>query len=858
MTHKRLVLVAVVLIVVAALAVAGVARLGKNKPVPGTVLDEATTAGRSAQSLPAADEDYFQKMDRGAQLTTDEIKGRNNWIVWTGGNDRFWDYMANNAFGVFDLLKTLSSHPAVGYSRDDRWKYLGLVNEPCFQKATGPDADRSGLWLDTRIQSAECPPDPFANAEKYPGVKIGARGTTMPVGSLYGEPSGVLGLRLFPNPDFDEAAKARWDPVRFYEDSSYYADKTLVRPYRVGMSCGFCHVGPSPINPPADPENPKLENINSNPGAQYFWISRIFVWQKEGTGIEQNFAWQLFHTSPPGALDTSFVSTDYINNPRTMNAVYSIVPRVGAAARWGKEQLAGGSLDNKQFNMYERTAHLSQFFQPPDTVFAPHVLKDGADSVGVLGALNRVYLNIGLFSEEWLLHFRMLTGGQPISPIKISDNRKNSSYWNATEAQTPDVALFFLKTAMPDRLAEAVDAAALKAMGTEALAQTTFKSHDEMLQRGKVVFAERCARCHSSKVPDDPAPVAAACGPGGGAGPTYLDCWNRYWEWAKTPEFKQQMTKIVTAPDFLDGNFLSTERRVPVTLLETNACSPLATNGMAGNIWDNFSSQSYKDLPSVGQITVHHPITGAPRTYQMPAGGRGYTRPPSLIGVWSTAPLLLNNSVGEFSDDPSVQSRLRSFDGAIQQLLWPEKRKMDKDVIRELGLPSSSALDVPGYIYRTTATSYIKLGSGYLPDELQGLVGWGSRLAPWLFGEGGIEIGPIPKGTPVSLLSNIRLLSESSDPAERVTHAAKLLKLLATLKDDLKTIESSGGNEDEKAAKAREVFLRGDVVDQMLDVSKCSDFVVNRGHYFGTGMFRQEPGLDDDDKWALIELLKTF
>ena len=40
------------------------------------------------------------------------------------------------------------------------------------------------------------------------------------------------------------------------------------------------------------------------------------------------------------------------------------------------------------------------------------MLKDGSDSVGALGALNRVYLNIGLFSEEWLLHFRPLIGGK--------------------------------------------------------------------------------------------------------------------------------------------------------------------------------------------------------------------------------------------------------------------------------------------------------------------------------------------------------------------------------------------------------------------------------------------------------------
>ena len=62
----------------------------------------------------------------------------------------------------------------------------------------------------------------------------------------------------------------------------------------------------------------------------------------------------------------------------------------------------------------------------------PQVLKDGADSVGILGALNRVYINIGLFSEEWLLHFNALVGGKKITPIRIEDAEKNSSYWNAT------------------------------------------------------------------------------------------------------------------------------------------------------------------------------------------------------------------------------------------------------------------------------------------------------------------------------------------------------------------------------------------------------------------------------------------
>ena len=43
-----------------------------------------------------------------------------------------------------------------------------------------------------------------------------------------------------------------------------------------------------------------------------------------------------------------------------------------------------------------------------------------------------------------------------------------------------------------------------------------------------------------------------------------------------------------------------------------------------------------------------------------------------------------------------------------------------------------------------------------------------------------------------------------------------------------------------------------------MDLSKCPDYVVNRGHYFGTDRFGQEPGLVDSDKRALIEFLKTL
>ena len=35
------------------------------------------------------------------------------WLVWTGGNDRFWDVISATSFGTLDFLKTVSSHPAM-------------------------------------------------------------------------------------------------------------------------------------------------------------------------------------------------------------------------------------------------------------------------------------------------------------------------------------------------------------------------------------------------------------------------------------------------------------------------------------------------------------------------------------------------------------------------------------------------------------------------------------------------------------------------------------------------------------------------------------------------------------------------
>ena len=843
------------LVVVVVIVIAAIWFLFIRGPRPGQVKDEAQAAGRMEQSMPGAADDYFRDMDYGlsahpdvvqaklkpfiSTITPEEavqrfVMGRNNWIVWTGGNDWFWNNLNAVSFGTIDLLKTISSYPgqppAYPYGRFNRWKYLGLVNEPCFQQAKGPRSDRFGLWLDTRKPG--CPDDPFEDEKRYPGVKTGARGGIVPVGSYYGYATGVVGLRLFPNPDFDDKAAKRWDPVRYYTDPMYYNDKDLVRPYRVGMSCGFCHVGPNPSNPPKDPEEPEWANLNSNPGAQYFWVDRIFVWKPD----EKNFFYQLFHTSRPGALDTSFVSSDQLNNPRTMNAVYELPARMKLALMWGDEEMAGAELHNKQFNDYPwipKDSILRSFYYSKDGpngektfhTKTPHVLKDGADSVGALGALNRVYINIGLFGKEWMLHFIPLLGGRTITPIPIATAEKNSTYWRATEEQSPNVALFFLAASDPDKLPATAHG---------------FPTNAALLDRGKVVFAERCARCHSSKLPDR---AFHDFFQPGCVGPKYLKCWNDYWQWTKSAEFKQQMIQMVKANDFLTDNALTTDVRVPATLLETQSCSPLATNAIKNDIWDNFSSKAYKELEPVGKVTVQDVYTGKMSEINLAGGGRGYTRPPSLVSIWSTAPFLVNNSLGPFMWSGSVDDRMTSFNASIHQLLWPQTRDGEEIVHTRSGLVH------PGHVDRLPQKSYVMTYPGYLPGFARGLPKLLGQALPNVFGTDDrgnhiVKLGPFPKGTPVSLISNVNLQSSWGD-------------LIGFAIGFQRYLEAVNPNDSDEVTAKKFAPL----VPRLIKMSKCPDFIVNKGHYFGTDYLpasEGEPGLSDDDKNALIEYLKTF
>jgi len=305
-----------------------------------------------------------------------------------------------------------------------------------------------------------------------------------------------------------------------------------VRPYRVGVACGACHIAPYPDNPPADPENPRWENLASAIGNQYINEGKVFACNVEKGG----FFYEMLAAQPRGTSDTSRIATDHINNPNAINAIFLLAERERIAV---PEKLAGGTLALPGTKTEMPVAH---------------ILKDGADSIGVRGATIRVYVNIGMFSEYWLTRHNRLVGLTQQQPFEIPYAREHSIFWLATEERLDHIAAFFRKL-KSFRLADAPGG------------QIYITTDAAVMTRGKEVFAESCAACHSSKQP--PANVDPQSGEGK--------------VWFKT---------AVMQPDFLETNFLSNEKRYPLTKIETNSARALGTNAKAGHVWDNFSSQT--------------------------------------------------------------------------------------------------------------------------------------------------------------------------------------------------------------------------------------------------------------------------
>jgi hypothetical protein len=534
----------------------------------------------------------------------------------------------------------------------------------------------------------------------------------------------VIGLRRFNNPKFDPKA---WDLAK------YLADPAKVEPpYLIGVACAFCHVGLNPLHPPADPEHPTWHNLHPAIGNQYF-REQIFNTAKvpaERGMKPSDFRWQVAHAEPPGTSDTSQVATDHIANASTMNSIAYLNFRPMHA------EVTADGVTRQVFN----------------------VLKDGADSVGAAClddptekpgvndtacAAMRGYINIGVCAEAWTaLHDAVYGVARAQEPFHIKQARMRSKAcdesWTGTQNRLEALEAF-LRSLQPLRLADADGG------------QHYLSNNDAVLTRGKIVFAENCARCHSSKRP-----------PSGSAE-------------AQVQWFREEVLRS----DFLEGNFLSDDERYPVSEIGTNAERALATNAERGQIWEEFSSESYKNSPPVHVTGLKDPLgPGLLRPSATASGGAGYDRTPSLVNVWATAPFLHNNAVGVYNGDPSVAGRLAAYEGGMEQLLWPERRAGKKS------------------IKRTTQRSRLELDGG-------------RTLC-------------VRRGTPVDLITNIRVTPQQASKHNKLLEAA------------LCQITGSG--------VMNPLFLHMD---------NAPDFIQDRGHTYGAG-------LPDADKRALIEYVKTF
>jgi hypothetical protein len=145
------------------------------------------------------------------------------------------------------------------------------------------------------------------------------------------------------------------------------------------------------------------------------------------------------------------------------------------------------------------------------------------------------------------------------------------------------------------------------------------------------------------------------------------------------------------------------------------------------------------------------------------------------------------------------------------------------------------------------------------------LLGPSARLFPWLFERNGgtptVSLGPVPAGMPVGLISNLELALDGASFGQNLEHDRALVGVLLKLNSALKAARArrdAQGRDDGLDITAMPEFSSPELIEPLLSASKCPDYVVNRGHYFGTSYFTEEPGLSDAQKDALIAFLKTF
>jgi mono/diheme cytochrome c family protein len=822
---------------------------------PGTPLPEVSAVDQDAP--------YHEACAREG-LNESECVGRLIWFKATGGNERFHTYTFQQRIGVLvDWFRVLRAD-----QRDDRFWAWGIINDPACCKPGDPgcpakSADETyGLdWCpgdDVLLKyvgkpgyvdpacglkdAALDPDDPHSQ-----GGKADQRHSACDL--KFGTSTGALGLRKFPNPRFDaakwqalnggnaswagfNATKAKATGIESDSRVSKLADASVEPPFLIGTTCGSCHIAFDPLNPPADPAHPKWENIKGLIGNQYTRMSELL-----GSGMPKSaLEYQMFAHARPGVTDTSAISHDQINNPGTINALINVAQRPvfkgEVINKWRKATTCGAEKDEdkcwcepgrsgKCWLKSTRDDDTTTVFLGGQKVALPgvhHILKGGEDSTGAHEAIQRVYFNIGSCSEQcWVNHFSDMRQVDPEqrgfgqTSFNVGQCRRDCPNFRAVEDRLQNLLDFFASAESDETNLQAARAGKT---GSYALADLTVDLEKEFgkgaVGRGQTVFADNCARCHSS-IPEST----------GGS--------------FKNRDFAAPND---AHPRKVRADFLSNELSTPVTEVGTFRCRSLHSNHKAGHLYMEYASDTLRKQQVVADI---------PERAELKDGGRGYMRNISLVNVWATAPFMHNNAIGpeicgkpanpdndfhraRYVDrdgkllaaqpdclryDPTVEGRFELYKRSMRELLNPKERGSK----------------------RTLTNADLIIDVGIRPLE-------GSTEKPL----GGFGQVRVPAGTSAGFLNGLQhkqlvgdlfLAKRHPDKLEAAGKKAQLATLQAMAEDIIKT-------------PARFVDILREKRDFLsANYQTCTQEIENEGHRFGED-------LSEADKKALTAFLATM
>jgi hypothetical protein len=826
------------------------------KPIP-----EASSVDQDAP--------YYETCAREG-LNESECVGRLIWFKATAGNDRFHTYTFQQRIGVLvDWYRVLRAD-----QRDDRFWAWGIINDPSCCKPGDPDCpaksaeETYGLdWCpgdDVLLKYVGKPGyvDPAcglkdaaldADDPHSQGGKTDQRHSACDL--KFGTSTGALGLRKFPNPRFDAAkwkqlngSLATWSGfattmaaatgIESDQRVSKLADASVEPPFLIGTSCGSCHIAFDPLNPPADPAHPKWENIKGLVGNQYTRMSELL-----GSGMpKSSLEYQMFAHARPGVTDTSAISHDQINNPGTINALINVAQRPvfkgETVTKWRKASTCGAEKDedkcwcepgrdNKCWQKSTRDDDTTPVNLGGQKVVLPgvhHILKGGEDSIGALEAIQRVYFNIGSCSEQcWVNHFSDMRQVDPEArgfgqtPFNIGQCRRDCPHFRAVEDRLQNILDFFASAETDETNLQAARANARKA-GNPAITYTRADLAAELetefgkgaVGRGQAVFADNCARCHSS-VPES-------------AGGSFK---NR--DFAATNE---------AHPRKIRADFLGNDQSTPVTEVGTFRCRALHSNHKIGHLYMEYGSDTMHLRPVVADI---------PERNELKDGGRGYLRNISLVNVWATAPFMHNNAIGpEICGNPANKDndfhRARYVDPEGKLLAsQPQCLRYDPSVEGRFDLYKRSMYDLlhpkERGSKRTLTNADLLIDVGIRPLD--------GKVEKPLLGFGQVKI---PTGTSAGFLNGLQhkqlvgdLYLAKRDPA----------KLEAAGKKDLVPTLQAMADEVMKQPSRFVEILREKRDFLSANYETCTQEIENEGHRFGED-------LSEADKKALTAFLATL